>query len=757
MTDTTTHAAQSRDVFIPISPKQVLTVKTEPGLRYRLRLPGDATGNAAAPDNVIATHHGNALHLRYADGSEVTFEDFYTVCTVANQCSVNLPSDSKSGIDLTADSPIGIDLTAESSNGGAYADQGLLVYAHGSHDVLMSMAQGQGPLSSAFMALGDAPVLTYMPPESHLLPFALLVGGVGSASAIGSSGSSAAAATVSSAPSIVQGVILAGPVVSGNDLQVILYAADGTTILAQIAAVNSSGQLSFSANLGSYTGVVIAKAISTGSATDYLDEATGIAKDLGSVVLVSAGVVSAAGSTLVLNLNALTTLAVNKLGADHSAANVDSVNAAVAHSFGLSQLQTTAVIATNSGAYNASASLSEGEKYGAVLAGLSGMDKLNGGSVQSTLDSLSSQLSITGSTASLSAAGKYQIAAGAKTVTALSTNQSVVDSGSTSFGDTVATLINYSANPVSQAQGLTQISSSAGAVASTSTPTAFDYANANVTGVVSSTTLSLVNDSIKTKTANAVDTTPEVQAIADASNAVINAPAGGSAPTLAQLQLLGITGVTSDNLATIQKAIGTTAVDGTGVDTLSKLQSLVSAAANAAAALSTISTAAQTDSATATTPAVAVYTAAGVTGVTAGNLAAINSALDSAAVNGAAANTTALVQTIVNDYNAILASADGTAGNTATPLTGAQYTAIGVTGVSGTATSGTALGLLDSAVDASASTAFQTVAQVQALADAAAHVMAAAGGSPAAIATLTLADLTQHVFQVQSHIFHSGG
>jgi hypothetical protein len=77
----------------------------------------------------------------------------------------------------------------------------------------------------------------------------------------------------------------------------------------------------------------------------------------------------------------------------------------------------------------------------------------------------------------------------------------------------------------------------------------------------------------------------------------------------------------------------------------------------------------------------------------------------------------------------VLASADGNpTANTATPLTGAQYTAIGVTGVSGTATPGSALALLDDVVDLSASTAVDTVPEVQALSVAASHAISAASG-----------------------------
>ena len=64
-----------------------------------------------------------------------------------------------------------------------------------------------------------------------------------------------------------------------------------------------------------------------------------------------------------------------------------------------------------------------------------------------------------------------------------------------------------------------------------------------------------------------VDTVPEVQALANAAAAVMTGAAGGTAPTQAQLEALGITGVTPANLAAVLAAIAATPDDGTGVDT----------------------------------------------------------------------------------------------------------------------------------------------------------------------------------------------
>jgi copper homeostasis protein CutC len=263
-----------------------------------------------------------------------------------------------------------------------------------------------------------------------------------------------------------------------------------------------------------------------------------------------------------------------------------------------------------------------------------------------------------------------------------------------------------------------------------------------VTGVSGTATagraLKLLDSAVDAQPNAGVDTVAELQALADAAARVI-AAAGGTAGdlaalTLQDLQTLGVTGLNAGNLATVLASIGATAPD-SGIDTLPELQAIANTAINllAGGAINAIKVAAQADNATPTTPDATVYQDAGVVGVDGTNLGAMNSALDTAAVNGAAVDSKAKVQTLVDAYRAILASADGTGANTGTALTGAQYTAVGVTGVSGSAAPGNALNLLNSAVDAQPTTGVDTVPELQAMADAAARVMAAAGGNPGQI------------------------
>jgi hypothetical protein len=294
--------------FLAYQAGQATHVRMQAGQHFKVRKlirSGDSSALEAA-DNLIATRQGDDLHIRYADGGTVTLENCYGTCTNDAVCSVNLAADDSSGITLGADNAMG---------GTVSGDGGALVYAHGNHDVLMSMAQGQTGLVQSFAGLGEAPVLTYLPQSGHVVAAlsssfdaaAVLGGFAGLAlAASGLSGATKSGSPATPSPSsIVQGSVQAGPVTTGNDLEVNLYGADGATLLKEHVALDSNGH--FSTDVGSYTGVVFAKLVNKGNAADYLDEATNTAKDL-TTPLVAMGVVTAPGTTLSLNLNVLSTI-----------------------------------------------------------------------------------------------------------------------------------------------------------------------------------------------------------------------------------------------------------------------------------------------------------------------------------------------------------------------------------------------------------------------------------------------------------------
>ena len=213
--------------------------------------------------------------------------------------------------------------------------------------------------------------------------------------------------------------------------------------------------------------------------------------------------------------------------------------------------------------------------------------------------------------------------------------------------------------------------------------TVADYTAAGVTGVTA-TNLAAVNASVLAAATGGADTTAEVQALVTAANALAKIEAynngDGTTPaalTVADYAAAGVTGVTATNLAAVNATVLAAATG--GADTTAEVQTLVTAANSAVAKIEAY------NNGDGTTPAaltVADYTAAGVTGVTATNLAAVNASVLAAATGGA--DTTAEVQTLVTAANAAVAkieaynNGDGT---TPAALTVADYTAAGVTGV----------------------------------------------------------------------------
>jgi len=246
---------------------------------------------------------------------------------------------------------------------------------------------------------------------------------------------------------IVEGTIVGGPVVETNDLKVIAYQADGVTVLGE-GTVGADGK--FSINVGSYTGVVIAKVVNEGAGADYLDEATGVGKDL-NAELFSMGVVSTANSTLTLNMNALTTVAYQKAIEQSGSEPLDettvvTVNAAIAEAFGLTNLQETTITTINGETtFDNTDGLDAGETYGAVLAALSGADKNNGGDSQATIDELVSGITLAGDTATLNADAQETVIDGGDTaaVNAGGETSVIVDTLAPELtSNTVATALN---------------------------------------------------------------------------------------------------------------------------------------------------------------------------------------------------------------------------------------------------------------------------------------------------------------------------
>lgn len=229
-----------------------------------------------------------------------------------------------------------------------------------------------------------------------------LIGTGGGAAALAGAGGAAAAASAATAATVVAsvatGVVVAGPVVAGNDLTIALYKADGITLIGT-ANVDSQGR--FSIDLNGYQGVIVAKVVSNGTNPDYVDEAQGIAVNLGAD-LGAIGIADATGVTLYVN--PLTAIAAKLAGLDLSnlgnvsawangaptANDVNAANTAVANAFGISGSLTnpTAITTVVDAQGNV---VSTTDAYGQVLAVLSQLD-LQNSSMQQTIDDIAADL-----------------------------------------------------------------------------------------------------------------------------------------------------------------------------------------------------------------------------------------------------------------------------------------------------------------------------------------------------------------------------
>ena len=405
--------------------------KAAPGETYRVLKRQGENDQEKLADDVVASRHGQDLQLDYADGTSLTLQDWFT----QSDTSVTLPADGTSTQVMTP----------ASTEGAALADGSHVFYAHGSPDALASMTSGHPGLDHILSGLqngtaGSGHPITYLP-QSHsyagYLAGALGLGGVvGVAVASGHSGGDNGGKHDNGGgePAVENAVQLnfvGGPALSSNDLNVEIYQADGKTLIGT-GTLGPNGSVTVSA--GSYNGVVIVKLVNSGGAADYLDEATGAGKDL-SAQLWSMGVISGDNSTLVLNINVLTTLAYTKaqeaMGgtpdspATLNATQVADTSAAISNLLGVDDILNTTVVATNGGSYDATDGLSAGEKYGLLLAAFSGAEANAGASTQTILDTVTAGITL-GSSSSLSDGVQSLLIKGAAAATDTSSGLSLI-------------------------------------------------------------------------------------------------------------------------------------------------------------------------------------------------------------------------------------------------------------------------------------------------------------------------------------------
>ena len=198
--------------------------------------------------------------------------------------------------------------------------------------------------------------------------------------------------------------------------------------------------------------------------------------------------------------------------------------------------------------------------------------------------------------------------------------------------------------------------------------------------------LKLLNDVIDGLNNAAVDTVAEISALASTVDKVMNvvkaansSDANALGLTASELTALGLTSVTTDNLAQVVEAIRLNeSSDGSKVNTFKQLQSTVD--------LGVIMQYAESLPSASTghvAPSLTQYLSAGLTSVDVGtnkaihanNLSAINSAVE--ALLAKDVNSLGSLQKVVNAYTKLLTMADGVKANTTDVLTKEDYSLLG--------------------------------------------------------------------------------
>lgn len=287
-----------------------------------------------------------------------------------------------------------------------------------------------------------------------------------------------------------------------------------------------------------------------------------------------------------------------------------------------------------------------------------------------------------------------------------------------------------------------------------------DFSTLAVTGVTAASA-KMLSDVIDGKAYVDVDTVAELQALADASLAVIGYTTQGiGAPTLSQingliagLPSLGNVVVTREALSVVQNAILANNTDANGpIASQSELAGIVKSAMGAFqasmdkifsfASVQKLGLAGQAIPPE-SIPTLVDYNNVGVTGVSQDKLGAFNDALASEKVDGGAVLNPTKLQAVIDAYNTVLAEANGSAPD-ASPgqnPSASQYAAIGAD--IGTASADAQdLALLNDAVGAQTLAGVDTIAEINNLARITNAIQAMAAGQ-APNPALTVADFAQ--------------
>ncbi|CAB5021288.1 unannotated protein [freshwater metagenome] len=255
--------------------------------------------------------------------------------------------------------------------------------------------------------------------------------------------------------------------------------------------------------------------------------------------------------------------------------------------------------------------------------------------------------------------------------------------------------------------------------------TAVQFQTLGLTMITSSAASTLLGSVIDSLPRVAVDTQPELAALGTTVAGIMATATGGTASpalTATELAALGITGVTTANLAYVIAAYASAGTG--GLTSLADLQSVTNAAVAAALAAGLLVISVYDGSNT--EPAANDFANAGVTGVTSVNLASVNSVL--ALVGVADSNSTLEIQSIVDAYQKVIVGADGLT-NASSLLTAGDFANLNLPGIDSAAK----VSLMNELIDRSTFSQVDTYSELSALADIISAIISTSVGSSSSV------------------------
>ncbi|MDI9235208.1 Ig-like domain-containing protein [Limnohabitans sp. HM2-2] len=255
---------------------------------------------------------------------------------------------------------------------------------------------------SGFVANADGKTFTVLatPDANTSGTLRLTISTTGVTDAAGHTAVAPAVAEQDYAQNVLQGTFMAGPVVTDHSLSVRVFNASGQVIGTGL--IDELGH--YTVALGRYSGAVVVLVVDADDARlDYIDEVSRQSVDLSGQLMV-AGRVDEGTEVQTLNVNPITTVAALKaglqvaadgvslhaisLGAEALLQSISTANSMVAQAMGLGREQEmlTAPIVPM---VNADGSSNNGANtYGKLLAVVAGMDAVNNGDTQGSLNTL---------------------------------------------------------------------------------------------------------------------------------------------------------------------------------------------------------------------------------------------------------------------------------------------------------------------------------------------------------------------------------